>query len=387
MASDRRAALARARRAAGLSQEELAHQVGVDRSTVGRWEAGETDPQPWARRELARLLGLTPATLQGMLDGAAVVGPDALDRLARTVESPRRVDGAVVEHLAAVLAQQRQLEDLVGSGPVLPAVLAEVELIERLARDARGPVRASLVGLLGEHRQFAGWMGEDVGDHGGAVREYDRAMEAAQEVGDDNMVVSVLSMKSHLAWSERDGARAVGLAAAGARAGGSRTSAGVRSLVVQQMARGHALEGDGDIVDRLLDRTEELARAAVERPDDEPPWVYFNAGPERVLFQRGAAFLELGRYGDAMEMFSRARALLPAGYRRDHGRYAANLAVAAACAGEVDRAAAAGIEAVEVALETGSATTLADLRRMRRAVDRWADHPAVVAFDERVAEL
>jgi tetratricopeptide (TPR) repeat protein len=85
--------------------------------------------------------------------------------------------------------------------------------------------------------------------------------------------------------------------------------------------------------------------------------VYFNS-PERVLFQRGVAYVELGRYAEAADLFGAARAWLPGGYRRDHGRYAANLAIAAAHDGQVDRAVASGRESLAIAVETGSPHTV-----------------------------
>ncbi|MGI5128991.1 helix-turn-helix domain-containing protein [Pseudonocardia sp. CA-107938] len=387
----RRARLARARRAAGLTQEDLAHRVGVDRSTVGRWEAGESDPQPWARRKLAKVLGLPLDELAVALDdprrtdATAAADEDAFDRLARAVEQPRRVDLTVVEHLAETLARQRKIEDEVGARAMAPAVLAEITLLERMAREARGPVRAAAVQLLAEYHQFAGWMGEDLGDHAGATAHYDRAMDAATETGDANMITSVLSMKSHLAWSLCDAALAVGLAAAGGRHPGA-VSPGVLSLVTQQEARGHALDGNGEQVDRLLDRAERLSLDAAEHPEDEPPWVYFT-DPGRVLFQRGVAYVELGRHARAVELFREARAHLGPSYRRDHGRYAARLALAAALDGRIDEATAAGREAVALALVAGGAHTVADLRRMRRALERWSSAPAVVEFDEMLADL
>ncbi|HEY2723363.1 MAG TPA: helix-turn-helix transcriptional regulator [Pseudonocardiaceae bacterium] len=59
--------LGRARLAAGYSQESLAEQLRVDRSTIGRWERGLQAPQPWQRRELARRLGISLTTLDDIL--------------------------------------------------------------------------------------------------------------------------------------------------------------------------------------------------------------------------------------------------------------------------------------------------------------------------------
>jgi transcriptional regulator with XRE-family HTH domain len=55
------------RKAAGFSQERLAETVGVERTTVMRWERGETRPQPWARPKLARALGISDHALSELL--------------------------------------------------------------------------------------------------------------------------------------------------------------------------------------------------------------------------------------------------------------------------------------------------------------------------------
>jgi DNA-binding XRE family transcriptional regulator len=64
----RRYRLVSIRKAAGFSQERLAEAVGVERSTVMRWERGETCPQPWARPKLARALGISDQSLSELLD-------------------------------------------------------------------------------------------------------------------------------------------------------------------------------------------------------------------------------------------------------------------------------------------------------------------------------
>lgn len=45
--------LAKRRTTLGYSQEKLARLVGVDRTTIGRWESGRISPQPPQRRGLA----------------------------------------------------------------------------------------------------------------------------------------------------------------------------------------------------------------------------------------------------------------------------------------------------------------------------------------------
>jgi len=51
-------------RRAGFSQERLAEVVGVERTTVMRWESGETCPRPWAGPKLARALGISDQTMR-----------------------------------------------------------------------------------------------------------------------------------------------------------------------------------------------------------------------------------------------------------------------------------------------------------------------------------
>jgi len=68
-AGRRRNGLASARRAAGYTQETLAAELYIDRSTVIRWEAGDHRPLPYIQPKLARLLGRSQEQLSELLDG------------------------------------------------------------------------------------------------------------------------------------------------------------------------------------------------------------------------------------------------------------------------------------------------------------------------------
>lgn len=60
--------LADRRRAMGLSQEKFAEVLGVDRSTVGRWERGDTEPQPEIRPHIASTLRIDLGKLSELFD-------------------------------------------------------------------------------------------------------------------------------------------------------------------------------------------------------------------------------------------------------------------------------------------------------------------------------
>jgi len=69
----RRLRLAQRRKALGHSQDDLAALVGVDRTTVIRWERAETEPQPWLRRKLATHLRVTPEEPTELLEAVSEV--------------------------------------------------------------------------------------------------------------------------------------------------------------------------------------------------------------------------------------------------------------------------------------------------------------------------
>lgn len=57
------------RRSLGYSQEQLAELLGVDRTTIGRWESGRSTPQPPQRPGLAEALELSREELDALLAG------------------------------------------------------------------------------------------------------------------------------------------------------------------------------------------------------------------------------------------------------------------------------------------------------------------------------
>jgi transcriptional regulator with XRE-family HTH domain len=72
--SARRERLTRRRKALGLTQEDLAALLGVERTTVARWERGQTEPGPWIQPKLAKALRVPADQLEELLDGGGPAG-------------------------------------------------------------------------------------------------------------------------------------------------------------------------------------------------------------------------------------------------------------------------------------------------------------------------
>jgi hypothetical protein len=217
-------------------------------------------------------------------------------RLAHVAAAPRTVDAAAVDALSEILANMRRLEDSVGSGPLITAAAGPLKLVETLADEARGRVRAGVVDLAGQWAQFAGWLRAATGQHARARDWYARTLEYATEATNRDLIATALSMRGNLAWMARQPGPVVGLSEAAADRA---VSPGVRAMALQQRARGHAVLGEAEQVDRLLDRAEEDLAAAAEHPDDGPPWIYFY-GPGYLRMQHGLAYQLLGRHREAI---------------------------------------------------------------------------------------
>ena len=108
--------LAQRRKAVGLTQEQLAERLGVERTTVVRWERGETQPVPWLRPRLAAALGVSADRIEELL--AVGVAPASPRSQAQPV--PRQLPAAVAGFTgrdAELAALTAMLDKAVAGGP------------------------------------------------------------------------------------------------------------------------------------------------------------------------------------------------------------------------------------------------------------------------------
>lgn len=149
----RRQDLARRRKAAGHSQESFAAALGVDRSTIARWERGQTAPQPWQRPRIAEILRLSVNEVLGLFSESTT---------AEVIQSP-------VEHGPTPETERAHELYVRGSG-LLPANDRQDVEVARTLLDravAGNPQFARALAARGYatwRQYFAGWV-----KHAGAL--------------------------------------------------------------------------------------------------------------------------------------------------------------------------------------------------------------------------
>lgn len=363
--------MARALRRAGHTAE---HDALLRQ--VRRWErAGKIGERN--RILYARAFGID---LDDLFSGpdSGVLTPDDRERVQFAVARPARIDHAVIDALAHVLAAQRRTEDVVGSSLMIAPVHGQLETVEHLAREARGPIRASLVDVAAQWAQFAGWLHVAVGDLPGARVWLDRAAEWALEVGDATMLATVLSFKGELSYQRGDTGPMISLAHAAQRDPAAHPAQ--RAFDAQFEARGHAMDGNVDAARRALDvavaRTDEIG-------DELPPWMYYKT-PDFLAMDRGVVYRYLGAHEpqfnrEAIHVLTEGIDALGDDRRSEWGAdHVLQLALTYAQADAPDCAARAAQEVAETARATASRRLTEEVAGLRdRLASRWPNEPAV----------
>ena len=300
-----------------------------------------------------------------------VLSPDDRERVQLAVARPARVDAAVVDALGRVLAVQRRAEDSVGSALMIAPVHGQLETIEHLTRDARGPVRTPLVNVAAQWAQFAGWLYANTGKLAKGETLMRRAIEWAVEAGDPDLISETTSCLGNVAWMGGHVGATIGLSQAAIRNGRFPGQVAISSV---QEARGHAAAGELDDMERLLDQADEFAEREESRLDEAPPWLYYHV-PGFYDLQRGYVYRLAGRtdpaYNDkAIGALVAGRNRLPSDMQRSEwaGDFVYQLGRAHGQARQPDRVAERRRELADLAAELDSdllATRAGELHRLQ----------------------
>ncbi len=245
--SARRQRLAARRKAVGFSQEQLAERLRIDRSTVARWESGETAPQPWIRPRLARALDLSLDQLGQLLAGSDPTGTEAAERVSHALTHPGSADIVTVAHLRNQVQHLDEQYVHVPSSSLLAHAgqcLGQVRFLSAHAASSR--VRRELYAVEAEAAILMGqlvWDASQRRDHASARMYLDQAIDAARQVRDPAAEGLALLRKAMIAlYGERDPQEGLALAELTADTT-SKVSDVLTGLAILHAAEAHAMLG------------------------------------------------------------------------------------------------------------------------------------------------
>lgn len=292
----RRTELARVRKAAGYSQESLAEAMGVDRSTVVRWDAGTTEPFPYQQPKLARLLGVDTVTLRTLLypSEIAVSAPTDVqpwyapiateDDELEALELMRRVDASDVgdETLTSV---ESIVDELAIAYPTTPPQV----LLARI-RKHLGYVNRLFDGrkTLAEHQRLlviGGWLSLlgatvhiDLNQEDAARARLKTAASLAKHAGHDEIRAWCYETEAWRVLTDGDYAQALELSEAGKALAPAGSSAAIQSTA--QMGRAYARLGQQEETYAAISEVHQLA-SPMKRPDQ--PEHHFRYDPDKAV--------------------------------------------------------------------------------------------------------
>ncbi|OXM65326.1 helix-turn-helix transcriptional regulator [Amycolatopsis vastitatis] len=396
--------LARARRAAGYTQERLAEALAIDVKTVGNWESGKTEPLPCKRPKLAAVLKVSADRLEELLrlaptyaavevsnerDGAAAAArvdeqrrpPRAVPVVslfpAQPAQQDRQADLATIQAMATAF----QVADRkVGGGQIYSAVVhyLQTEISPRLFDPASDILGERLFEAAASLTEIAGWMAHDSGRDQYAQRHFSQSYRLAKVADHPALLANICASMSHLAGQLHQAADAVRIAQVGlahAERGPARQRLSARLHAMS--ARGFAMQGDADASRRaLMD-----AECVLERLHEDTSAEWISQFDEASL--AGEAALCYDALGDRKQAERQARRVLElrVGDRvRSRAFGQLTLAEVLAGGGEIDEAAALGREICAAAGSLTSKRVRTQLAKLQVTLRPHRSVPAVQLF-------
>jgi transcriptional regulator with XRE-family HTH domain len=407
------------RKALGFNQEQLAAALEVDRTTVGRWERGETEPRPYLRPKLARLLRISPSELGSLLDASARIRPaeteagapatgqlpgsGSLDDMIRreflrlvsvtgalvtvpTAEIGRAAEPVAAEDLAERAALNSHLWSVYGltsaKQSVYPMAREQVAALTAALRSRRSAKdHRALCSLIADMAQLMGEVWFDANRYTEAAHCYALAADAGKEAGDRDLWACALVRHSFVSLYGRRYDEAVPLLhAARVLAHNGDRQLPTRHWVASVEAQALAGTGDVDGCKRALDEAAGVRALSAPAPGG---WLRFTG--DRLAEDRGSAFVALGRLdlaesalGDALQ-----EQLSP----RRRGSVLADLATIGARRSDVDQLVSYGTTAVELAHRTGSGYVARRLEGLQPHLGRFLSDHRVRELADRIRAL
>ncbi|WP_410671954.1 helix-turn-helix transcriptional regulator [Amycolatopsis sp. cmx-4-68] len=415
----RRTGLIRARKAAYYTQESLAYALNVDPTTVGHWERGRSEPLPYKRPKLAKLLGVDREQLEELLaEGQAEPSPAALAeqdgelKVADVASDPMKrrtlmkwgvattaASGLGIEAFGQIgVADVRRLERTTdrlcnldhrhGGETLWRAGAAAAEEAAIMLEQGRysTSVGQALLGATGNLHIRTGWLACDAGRHDVARTSFTEALTISRQAGDpeiETRALAGLGFHSNLVGRPREGLRFSGAAEDAVRRVGP--SSRMTAVPLLHLAVANARSDDYRDAQAAISRARKALDA--DRGEEAAPWAAFMT-PMEIDAVEATCAVEVGQSARAEQLLEQAIAGYGDGFARNIALYRVRLAAARVQAGAIDGATeaaddvldtiAAGLDSWRVSLELG---------RVMDSLEAYPGAPGVQALKERYATM
>lgn len=311
------------------------------------------------------------------------------ERVSKVLAGDNRADPQILGYFGRLLDDQFTADKQLGPRQLITTTLAQLQVLDRLRRNATPGTTEPLLQLLAQYAEFAGWLHQDLGDTVAARFWSDRATVWAQATGDYAMVAYLLVRKSNIALLEQDAREVIELAAAARKVPGA-VNPRLLALAALQEARGWALYGDADRFQHELDTAADLLHDDPGNDDPAQP-VYLHHYNLDVLEEQSASgYRACGHADTAVRILEGKIRATDQHLQRDHGHLLAKLAntVTATRQPEPDRAIALGLRSAAAAGRTGSARIAQELRTLDGVLAlNWPTVPGRAEFHDAVVAL
>lgn len=406
--------LAERRKLLGYSQEGLAHALGVDRTTVGRWEAGRTTPQPTLRPRLADVLQLSLDELDTLVSQLARAKGPVRTSSASDHHGSGDIDDMIRREFLRVIAVAGALSSLSPSdaqalaegvergacedftrtnthlwqvyqlarskSSVYPIVHDQLGTLTRTLETHSEADANALCGAAGDLFQLAGELAFDNGRYTDAAASYTLAASASREAKSYDLWACALVRHAYVGMSGGQYKEAAGVLSAAekiAKRGDSELS--TRYWVASVQAEAYAGMGQLKACEGALDEAEKV----VDLPGfaASSGWLRFDGS--RLAEERGARYVQLGRLDLAEAALTgalRQHALAEGQSFRRRGAVLTDLAAIGAKRHDAGQVVTFGREALALARASSSGYVARRLRGLRAEFSPLAN-------DGRVAEL
>ncbi len=296
--------------------------------------------------------------------------PDEQERLARAIVSPGRVDGQIIDHLAAMLAHCKRQDDALGSRAVLNTVLAQRGLVCSLLAECPASLRPRLLSVYSDMSTSVGCYFFELNDFDSARYCCDQARVAARDAGNADFDIHALCNTGCFASWQGKAREGIDRPAQGLVSKAEDPLMRVRVAVAASMA--YAIDGQYAACMTEFERAQaDLASAGPVSA--ESPSYYYNEG--FLASVKSERLLRLGKPQEEAASASVGLTLLDKSFVGSYAFCTLRLGNAHLQCGEIDEAARVVSSAAGLAAQTRSARLVEGTSHYARPPAAMAGHP------------